>query len=517
MLWLGICLARLPLEVFLRGECRSESTEPADSFAPIAVCENGHVLLASPAAETLGVVSGIRRTTALALAPTLHIRERAFERERETLTQIACWALQFTPSVSLVDPGVSATTSPALARPRGDRPYGLMMEIEPSLRLFGGIDTLLARLREGLRQLGVEASIGQASTATAAWLLARHRDGARLGDGQRLVQGIAALPAGLLDEALTHRETLQSIGLRTIGDLMRLPRAGVARRFGKRLLDEIDRAQGHQADPRPWFEAPRSFHARLELLARVEDAQALLCVARRLLWQLTGWLDALHRGTREVLLLAEHDDHPATMMSIQLAETTRDPERLSALLRERLASTRLPAPTETLHLRCEQTVPLTPDSEELFPSVRAARDSIGALIDRLRTRLGREQVQSLLLAEDHRPEAAYRIEALAALPDSAPTPSGNTPTMPRRTLPRPLWLLSRPVALSERNHRPYWQGPLALLAGPERIETGWWDGRLVQRDYFIAEDEAHALYWVFRERLPDTESGQGWFVQGRFG
>lgn len=83
------------------------------------------------------------------------------------------------------------------------------------------------------------------------------------------------------------------------------------------------------------------------------------------------------------------------------------------------------------------------------------------------------------------------------------------------TLLRPIWLLDPPVALSERNNRPFWESPLSLLAGPERIESGWWDDHLMLRDYFIAEDSAHRLLWIFRERL--SQSGVAWYLHGRFG
>ena len=59
--------------------------------------------------------------------------------------------------------------------------------------------------------------------------------------------------------------------------------------------------------------------------------------------------------------------------------------------------------------------------------------------------------------------------------------------------------------------------PLRLLAGPERIETGWWDEHPVQRDYFIAEAHDGALVWVFRHRLPQPPGEPVWFLQGLFG
>ena len=85
---------------------------------------------------------------------------------------------------------------------------------------------------------------------------------------------------------------------------------------------------------------------------------------------------------------------------------------------------------------------------------------------------------------------------------------------------RPIWLLPEPVALRERQLRPLLDGrPLQLLCGPERIESGWWDAGLVERDYFIAQAEDGALVWIYRARLPMTaaSAGTGWFLQGRFG
>ena len=79
--------------------------------------------------------------------------------------------------------------------------------------------------------------------------------------------------------------------------------------------------------------------------------------------------------------------------------------------------------------------------------------------------------------------------------------------------------MARPLA--ELRSRPLLDGrPLSLLSGPERIEAGWWDAELAERDYFIAEAADGALVWIYRARLPlSTESGSesGWFLHGRFG
>jgi protein ImuB len=74
--------------------------------------------------------------------------------------------------------------------------------------------------------------------------------------------------------------------------------------------------------------------------------------------------------------------------------------------------------------------------------------------------------------------------------------------------------------LAERRSLPLLDGrPLSLLSGPERIEAGWWDAGLAERDYFIAEAADGALVWIYRARLPLSADAResGWFLHGRFG
>lgn len=537
MLWIGLHLHRLPLEVFDRGLPAFSAMNQADREAVkpclprLAVCDSLHVLHACDAALACGVRTGMRRATALALAPDLQVFERDAARERDALDQVATWTLQFTPSTSLQPPD------------------GLLLEVERSLKLFGGLPTLLQQLHGGLAQLGFSASRGVAPTATGAWLLARAAS-ARLhlrstsadsqaddrfgpSDSASFDAQLAGLPATLLEAAQPHAQALDGMGIRTVSELLALPRAGLARRFGAALLAEIDRARGLRPEPRAWHRAPAAFHARLELLAQVDSADALLFAARRLLAQLAGWLAAHQAATCGLALAAQHDDRPATTIMLQLADASRDLDRFTVLLRERLSTIQLPAAVHTLALACDAVVPLAPSSGQLFATTADARGSLARLIERLQARLGRERVQRLLPVADHRPEHAYRVELVDALPAETAadrrsrqtaTGSGRRPALPsshsglpgRGGLPRPLWLLREPLPLIERDHRPYHYGPLRLRAGPERIEGGWWDMRLVQRDYFIAEGDDAALYWVFLARGTE-DSPPTWYLHGRFG
>lgn len=502
MLWIGLYLPQLALDVFCLPETpglpRSDWIGPSGyrlADGPcLAIVDRLQVLLANAAARAHGVHPGQKRATALALCPDLIVRERDCRQERQSLRQIACWALQFTPRLSLREPDERDPTA------------GLLLDIEASLALFGGLDRILTRIRLDLRTMGFSAQTGCAPTATASWLFARWRDGFAARTDAQLPAGLADLPVALLQGLQGREATVESIGVRTFRDLVQLPRNGLARRFGKGVLHEMDMALGKQPEVLPWFAAPLQFASTLELLADIDNAQVLVFAARRLLVELCGWLRARHATVRHFVLEARHDRTgrrnlpPLTPIDARFATPTDDPERMTGLLRERLATTTLAAPVHALHLRCEEITSGGRGEATLFPGPASVEESLGRLVERLQARLGHDQVQRILITEDHRPEAAYRIEPIV---DSQALIRGTTlpgPALVPGSIPRPLWLLQQPIALKERQQRPWWQGPLKLLAGPERIEGGWWDNHLVQRDYFIAESDQAQWVWIYRTR-----------------
>lgn len=508
MLWIGIHFPSLAIEAFGLTPC----ADADDGGQPLAVGARGVLLQVCPRARAQGLTAGMKRATAMALLPRLLLRDRDPALERDALARAATWAQQFTPSVSLQCNQLDE--QPAAA--------GLVLEVAPSLRLFGGLQALVDRLREGLRQLGLDGSIGCAPTATGAWWMARHRDGLCATDPGTLEARLDSLPVTVIERAAGHLDVLASLGVATVQQLRALPRAGLARRFGPALLREIDQAFGRAPDVRAWFETPSAFAARLELPAPIDDTHALLLAARRLLSSLGGWLAARQAAASAITLSLVHEEPPDTRLVLQPAEPSASEARLAALLRERLAILRLRAPVGALRLDCDQIVACATRSGSLFPMPDEARESLGRLVEQLQARLGRDRV--LLLAEraDHRPERACQLERAsfeALMPGDIRGARRAAEPLPAHggALPRPLWLLERAQPLLERQQRPWLKGPLTLLAGPERIETGWWDGHLVQRDYFIATDDDGLLLWIYRERPARDQAAVGWFLQGRFG
>jgi protein ImuB len=538
MLWVAVHLPLLSLESFA-------ATLPAAMAAPPRALEDEQrIVSANAPARQLGVKPGLKRATALALAPGLTLAHADPRRDACALDAVAHTALAFTPNVT-IQPANDAAGADATA------PDTVLLEVQGSLRYFGGLERLLQRLQRVLAPLGHRLHLANAPTALGAALLARvHRrfDGIDLPATQR---SLDAAPVWLLGPGRAHWEALQGMGLRVLADLRALPRSGVARRFGAELLDELDRAYGAKPDPRVALVPPPAFESRLELFARADSAEQVLHGAGILLDRLIAWLAAQHAFVRRFTLVMQHEPRwrrqddgtltpPETALELALAEPSRERAHLLALLRERLARFALPAPTLELRLHAADIAQRAAPNVELFPTPRSEREGLLRLIERLQARLGHEKVQSLAAVDDHRPElatvvrpadarvvsrgrGASRSEAAQASPtrlreqqpavryeDAEPAPGLRV---------RPVWLMaSEGEPLQKRDAQPLLDGrPLLLVSGPERIESGWWDMRLVERDYFIAQQPDGALVWIYRTRQLASKPSPGWFLQGRFG
>ncbi|MFC6140641.1 Y-family DNA polymerase [Paraburkholderia silvatlantica] len=534
MLWIAVTLPLLPLEAVrplmppapstpLLPESADADADAASAPRCYALADHARILIADLDALRLGVEPGNTRSHALALAPGLVLLEADPARETRAFEALALALLAYTPKVSFA------------------QSHTLLLEVGSGLRLFGGVRALLGKVAATVAGCGHLARIACAPTAWGAWTLAQARVTRssrrwRVLKETTLARMLDSLPVTLAPFAAQHDHALTQIGCATLGDLRRLPRDGIVRRFGDGVLGWLAQARGEAPDPRVWFAAPPSFHASLELQARVESAEALLFAARRLVMQLAGWLAAQHAALSGFELRLEHElasrHAPRTSgLAIAWASPSRDAEHLLWLLRERLNQTELAAPVIGLALVASQVSEYAAPTDTLFPMAEAAEASLGQLFERIGARLGEQNVLQLFVEDDHRPELAmsarpYRESGAkrarkprkAGKPqqeagESAPVQSAfDLPEVPLPTQPRPAWLLEKPLKLATRGDRPVYRRPLKTLTRTERIESGWWDGEGVGRDYYVAADDQGRMFWLYRERI-----GGQWYLQGLFG
>lgn len=428
----------------------------------------------------------------------------------DALHGLALWALQFTPRVAVVDEAV-------------------VVEVEDSVRLFGGKRALRDRVRQESTDLGAGA-LAWASTSLGALALARA--GIENGFKKALPDLLDGLPLEALTATRPHRTTLSQLGCQTLGQVRALPRGGISRRFDADLLTALDQAYGLRPPAHAWITLPETFKARLELMSRVEMAPAMLFGARRLLMQMCGWLAARQAGTTAFTLRWAHDTMRARGvgegggLTIRTAEGTRDIEHLCRLLAENLAKVELEAPVLDLELVADDVRPLEVASASLLPDAVNKGESLNLLLERMAARLGPERVLRPVLVADHRiewmqhwqPASEYRSNGKGAGKGKAKSKPAEAVSMPQ-----PTFVLATPLRLAMRGPRPMFQGPLQLLAGPHRVEGGWWHRvkdetgektHLVRRDYWVAMSEHAGFLWVFQGRLAEEETG--WYLHGTF-
>jgi len=477
-LWLALDCGGLPLEIF--------GAVPQ----PLAVVEGDgggrRICRCNSAAADQGVTPGLPLNAALALCPALQVRERDPRRETRTLRRLAQWAMVYTSLVSL------------------ELPHRLLLEIRGSLRLFGGLDPLCRRVCNDVRDLGYSLRHAVAPTPRAALWLARGADGKQVTDIAALPGALAGLSLSCTDWSERDRRLLAGMGVQSLGDCLRLPRDGFSRRLGTRCLADLDRALGRRAEPRQGVRPTARYGGSLELPAETLDREMMSQGMVRLLDELSAFLRRRQAGVQRPEFVFRHNDGQHTRFPLGLAEPTADAAFLAELLAPRLEQARLHAPVVGLALHSGPVLPLPGSRRALGLGTDGGpprREAAGRLVDRLRARLGVEAVRGLCLLPEHRPEAAWdyaepgtRCEAGAGRP-------------------RPLWILETPRLLTTRSRRPWMEGPLRLSRGPERIETGWWDGQDVSRDYYEALNAHGMAVWIFRERYEPRR----WFLHGVFG
>lgn len=473
MLWLGLHFPFLAHELFTRADAGASPfavTEGEGRQRCIASCNE--------AARRAGIRPGLTLGAAHVLARDLRTRARNPQAEQQALDQIATAATQFTPAITLA-------------------PQAILLEIEGSRRLFGGLDVLRSRVHDEIAALGYRARIAGAPTALAALWLARADRSDVIEETNRLPAALTRVPMRALDLPASTQTALADLGMRAVGDLLRLPRDGLTRRFGPLLVQSLDRALGRIPDPRAPFMLPPQFVAHLTFPWETDALESIMFAARRLLHELQGFLRAHDRGVQRLAFTFTHPKPPATEQALGLVAPARDPEHLLRLLREHLQRLPLRAPVVGLRLATLELRSWPGKSENLLREGRHSDDA--HLIEHLQARLGTEAVRGVQTVAEHRPERAWRVCA----------PGATSPAIP--TDLRPAWLLPAPAPLSTHNGAPRLDGPLTLEQGPERIESGWWDGHDVGRDYFLARQEHGARYWIYRER----DSGR-WFLHGIF-
>ena len=502
-------------------------------------------------AEAAGVRPGMALTDARALAPGLKVLPFDGRADARALAALADWCRRYSP--------VTAT----------DGRNGLWLDIAGAAHLFGGEEALIEDLLGRIRTFGFEARAAVADAPGTAWALARHGAGALTILPPGLTPGgvgraIAGLPVAALRLDPGTVAGLERLGLRRIGDLCRLARADLARRFPAALMARLDQALGRTFEPISPRRPVAPWRARMTFAEPIGNADDIALAARRLVERLSALLAPRARGARRLRLSFFRIDGVVERATIGTSRPVRDADYLMRLFAERLERVNAGPGIDAAMIEATVVEALAPAQDELegltppggggdgpearAPGIRPSptesrlwptegRDPLASLTDKLSNRLGEGNVVRLMPRDSHLPERAFTIAGAAN--GTAGAVSG-PPANPSPLTPRPLRLLARPAPIEAMALVPddppvlfRWRRTTHRIRradGPERIALEWWRGDAWRRgdagavpdfsaeirDYYRVEDSGGRRFWIYREGTYGPERPARWFLHGLF-
>ncbi len=525
---------------------------PALRRNPVAIVgstgQRRHIVEGSEAARAQGVRPGMTLAEARALCPGLACLEHDLAGDRRGLEALGRWMTCFTPVVAI---GWS------------DEPV-LLLDLTGSERFFGNIAQLTERVTHAIRRFDIPARIAVAPTAGAAWALASAgKTSGLIVDAGGLRDALAPLPIVSLRLQPDIVGALHHLGLRTIEQLLALPREELPARFGPTLLARLDQAFGAKPEPLVPLSYEMPVAARIELDGPVTSLEAIWAIFQMLLRQVVEDLTRRGHGAGQLNLICKFDSasaRPDVIQVIHLSRPSRDFAALFNLIRcatEQLNGGREGFVSFQIKVVVHERIT---DEQASFAEDHAYQNEVefDRLIERLRVRLGHSAVIRPALVESYLPERAWTKErGHPEYPLGRPQRTGrhrgdilDVPFLPFISSspaavellvkhPRPLHLLTTPaevLVVSEPSDtrvgspRQFtWNGRvhrLTVIVGPERIAGEWWRGHHRTRDYYEVEDASGLRFWLFRVIRRATTPTQDeskrrqahvrWFLHGLF-
>jgi protein ImuB len=458
-------------------------------------------------AEALKLKPGLGIADARARYPAIEIVEADPEADRRLLEALADWCDRYTPLVAV------------------DAADGLFLDITGCAHLFGGEEAMLDDLCFRLSEQGFDARAGLGSTPGAAWAAARYGL-PPIGSGEEAA-ALSPLPLAALRIDYETRESLESVGLRSVGSIMSAPRAPLARRFGMELITRIDQALGRVEEPimprlpvAP-LSAERHFPEPIMLTEDIERLIPMLAAG------LKRDLERRGEGARRLQLALFRVDGAVSRIGVGTSRPLREPVLIARLFHERLAALEGSVDPgygfDLVRLAVLASAEFDDAQGDLAGGNAEADEDLALFADRLRARLGDDAVLVPVMVESHIPERAVTLAPFAGMPARKAAPS------PAVFVERPIRLFRDPEPVEVTAEVP--EGPpasfrwrrashrVASAEGPERIAPEWWRDPqgAAARDYYRVEDEDGRRYWLFREGAYDGSGVMpGWFMHGLF-
>lgn len=473
MLWIYLHFPNLQLDALL-----AQAQKAADKQKPLVILDarSHHIVQLNQSAAALGITLNMGLGTAAALASDLQVLPYEPRIAENKLNELA-------EALYLVTCDISFFT-----------PQGLLLRSHNMLRLYGDLATYWQTLKNQLSPLKVSYQYASGHSPLAAKMLALKGWNTISADLTILKQQVSQCVLQQSDIEHRTQQKLNRVGLRTIGDLLKVPFADLAKRFDLELVNYVGRLSGEFKHPVDFFHPAEVFERYMELLYDIENTSVLQRPLKLLLVALEQFLKVRDRLTQSLNIRLYQRDHPPLDWSIGSQQGEYSAERWAALIALKAQTLTLESAVYGIGLTTGQTEVRSPDKEDLFSGKKGTVSRL-QLVSLLQAKLGDDAVMSPHWCNDTRPEKAslYQTPTLSTISASS--------VSPLLQAVRPSFLLATPQVLREK---------VSILYGPERIHSGWWDNHNVIRDYYVARNAQGQWYWVFKQ--PDAS----WYLHGLF-
>ena len=493
-LWLGIHFPQLALNLF------RSPTQTRPIFIVDTIGQRQFIHDACDQANALGVVSGMPLGAAFTLCHQPLIIPRNEKKERRWLIKTAQRLSKYTPKISI------------------SGPHGLLLELSGSVKLFSGIKPLCQTIAH---EFDHQTTLCLTRFPAAAALLARIGHHSIVINDDQLYRVLSAVDVQHLELGEKRRRQMQTCGIHNLGDLRRLPRQDLGRRFGQDVLTLMDQLTGAAPLAQSRLMSAVTFNKTITFPDEHNDRPTLELAAQSLLNEAQTFLRQHASMTQAIRFTLHHGAHygEATPNPSVLIIRTQSPSHQSKHFLPqfitRLEQTELARQVIALQIEINHLIANTQAPRDLFDHKKDLHDW-PHLLDTIRARLGESSVYGLAIYPDHRPERAWRKTSIGQKAHRFDK-SKSSPALSRKNPQRPLWLVKRPEPLPLSN------AIATTLTGQhtvERIEFGWWDGFDIRRDYQVLTLNSGIRVWIYQELTPRTQPARAnnqWYLHGLFG
>jgi protein ImuB len=420
--------------------------------------------------------------------------------DARALDRLAGWFLRFSP---LVAP---------------DHPNGLMIDATGVPHLFGGEAAMLNKIIERLQRDKISSQIAMAETPGAAWACAHYGNEGVIANGATR-SALEHLPVAALRIKQPVVESLNRVGIRTIGDLLRIPRATIPHRFGRDVMQRLDQALGDKPEAiNPVFPQDAKSEV-MKFTDPIATREALVHAAVTLCDRLCRRLELVMQGAKRIDLMFLRVDGHSEAIRVSTAQATYDAKHIARMFVEKIETVDPGFGIEVATLTANLTELVNPKQSSVLKDADVDHRELATLADRLSNLHGSVNVFKVGPTQSAKPELAVkRYPITADVTDDWP-----------KAHARPVHLLEQPEIIEVTAMLPdyppkqfKWRHRIHKIkhaTGPERMRDEWWRaaneiGEI--RDYFKVENERGERFWIYRDNRLTQNSTYRWYMHGFF-